>query len=130
MSQPLLSGVAQSASLIENYEGNFDWATPEWKEFCSPEENEYYEIEKLSVKINSATCEGEWVINDITVPVKIVFGDWFCSVEIFDISGEQEKQIFFGKGHMEDGVFVIDETVIDMFYENSVTEIKIVKTSE
>jgi len=31
---------------------------------------------------------------------------------------------------MEDGVFVIDETVSDMFYENSVTEIKIVKTSD
>ena len=116
--------------VIENYEGTFDWASPEWKEFCSPKQNEFYEIEKLFVKINSSTCEGEWITNDISVPVKIGFDDWFYSVVIYDISGEQEKQIFCGKGHIENGVFVVDEIVSsNMFYENSVTDIKITKTN-
>ena len=119
----------QNITVTENYEGNFDWATPEWKAFCSSKQNEYYEIEKLSVTINSVTREGEWVTNDITVPIKIVFDDWLCQAEIFDISDEDEKKIFFGKGHMEDGAFVIDEVVSTMFYENSVTDIKIKKIS-
>lgn len=114
----------------KNYEGNFDWATPEWKKFCSPKENEYYKIEKLSVKINSVTREGEWSTNEITVPVKIVFDEWFYSVEIFDISGEEDCLIFYGNGHIEDGALVIEKAWSRMFYENSVTDITITKVAD
>lgn len=116
--------------VAENYDGNFDWATPEWKEFRTPMENHFYEIEKLSVKFDSVTREGEWFTNDIIIPVKLVFDDWFCSVEIYDISVEQHKRIFSGNGHIEDGILIIDEaTRSDMFYGNSVTEIKLIKTT-
>lgn len=116
--------------VTEHNARNFDWATPEWKEFCAPEENAYYEIEKLSVKINSATREGEWITNDITVPVKIVFHDWFCTVEIFDLSDQQEKRIFHGNGHMENGALVMDEIESDMFYGNSVTALTVTKSTD
>lgn len=116
--------------VTENYEGNFDWATPEWKEFCSPRENEFYEIEKLSVKIDSVTRQGEWRTNGSIIPVKMVFDEWFCWAEIYDISGEQDKKVFLGKGHIENGVLIIDEMTSVMFYENSVTDIKITKTAD
>lgn len=114
--------------ITENYEGDFDWATPEWKEFCAPAENTSYEIEQLSLRCDSATKAGEWITNGVSVPVKIVFDEWVCSVEIFDVSSGEEKRIFFGNGHMEDGVLVIDTCTSDMFYANTVTDLKITKT--
>lgn len=113
--------------VTENYEGDFDWATPEWKAFCVAEENEVFEMEKLSLWCDGATKTGEWITNGVAVPVRIAFDKWLPAVEVFDISGEEEKRIFLGNGHLEDGVLVIDDYVGNMVYGNTVTDLTLTK---
>ena len=52
-------------------------------------------------------------------------------LRIYDISGGQEKQILSTRGELIDGnTFVSQELSGTMFYEGTVAEIKIVKTSK
>lgn len=114
---------------IENYEGFFDWVTPEWEAFCASSEDAYYEIKELSLQFSSVTGQGEWITNGVAVPVRIEFDSLACNVRVFDISGEKEARILFGNGYMEEGDFVVDDFTSSMVYGDTVTELHITKKS-
>ena len=115
--------------VTENYEGTFDWADPEWKEFCTPSDDTFYEIEELSLRFDAATRMGEWVTNGITVPVRLEFDPWLHHAMIYDVSGETENLIFYGTGYLEDGVLKIVYIRTNMIYGDTITEVSLFKRS-
>lgn len=117
----------QSITVTENYEGSFDWAPPDWKEFCTANEGERFVIREADLECDAATLTGTWKTGGVDVPVRIQFDEWYCKVHVFDVSGDEDREIFFGSGYLEDGVFVIDSFGGDMIYTGAFTEVRMLK---
>ena len=81
----------------------------------------------------SEAKKGEWAAKDLTIPIRMQF--WGISpsdvkLRIYDISGEQEKEILCARGNLTDqNTYVAKEVSGSMFYEGTVSEITIVKTA-
>lgn len=92
-----------------------------------------YEEKTLHFWYDFEAKKGEWAAKDLTIPIRMQF--WGISpsdvkLRIYDISGEQEKEILCARGKLTDqNTYVAKEVSGSMFYEGTVSEITIVKTA-
>lgn len=94
----------------------------------------YYEMENIPLRVSADTMRGTWETNGAKIPVRMELDEKVCHLRIYDTSGETEKCIFAGNGHMAvdditgqrlDDVLVIDDFCDSMFYEGTVTEVTV-----
>lgn len=78
--------------------------------------------------------KGEWASNGTVIPIKMGLAGVTpigITLRIYDISGEHEKEILLAHGELtNENTFISQDLSGTMFYEGTVTEIKIVKTSK
>ena len=96
--------------------------------------NNIYKEETQNFWYDFELQKGEWISNGTVIPIKMGLAGVTpigITLRIYDISGEHEKEILFARGELIDAnTFVSQELSGTMFYEGTVTEIKIVKTSK
>ena len=97
-------------------------------------DNTIYKEESQNFWYDFALQQGEWTVNGTAIPIKMEFTGVTptdVTMRIYDISGEQKKEILLARGELTDkNTFFSQDLSGTMFYEGTVTEIKIVKTSK
>lgn len=111
----------------------FSWVSQTYIDFFNTN-NKICKEESQDFWYDFEAQKGEWVANGTVVPIKMEFigvTPIDVTLRIYDISGEQEKEILLAQGELiDENTFVSQELSGTMFYEGTVTEIKIVKTSK
>ena len=111
----------------------FSWVSQTYIDFFNTNNNIYKE-ETQNFWYDFELQKGEWVSNGTVIPIKMEFAGVTpigITLRIYDISREHEKEILFARGELIDAnTFVSQELSGTMFYEGTVAEIKIVKTSK
>lgn len=120
-------------SIDKNLDFYFSWVSQIYIDFFNTNNNIYKE-ETQNFWYDFELQKGEWVSNGTVIPIKMEFTGVTpvdIMLRIYDISGEHEKEILFARGELIDAnTFVSQELSGTMFYEGTVTEIKIVKTNK
>ena len=120
-------------SIDKNLDFYFSWVSQTYIDFFNTNNNIYKE-ETQNFWYDFELQKGEWVSNGTVIPIKMEFAGVTpigIMLRIYDISGEHEKEILFARGELIDSnTFVSQELSGTMFYEGTVTEIKIVKTNK
>lgn len=120
-------------SIDKNVDFYFSWVSQIYIDFFNTN-NIIYKEETQNFWYDFELQKGEWVSNGTVIPIKMEFTGVTpvdIMLRIYDISGGQEKQILSTRGELIDGnTFVSQELSGTMFYEGTVDEIKIVKTSK
>ena len=120
-------------SIDKNLDFYFSWVSQTYIDFFNTNNNIYKE-ETQNFWYDFELQKGEWVSNGTVIPIKMEFTGVTpidITLRIYDISGEQEKEILFARGELIDAnTFVSQELSETMFYEGTVAEIKIEKTSK
>lgn len=109
----------------------FSWVSQTWIDFITPNGGIYKE-ETQNFWYDFQTQKGEWMINGRTVPIRMdfVITPKEITLHIYDISKETESHILAVNGKLiDENTFIGTEISGTMFYEGTVTEIKIVKTN-
>lgn len=111
----------------------FSWVSQTYIDFFNTNNNIYKE-ETQNFWYDFELQKGEWISNGTVIPIKMEFAGVTpigITLRIYDISVEQEKEILFARGELiDENTFVSQELSGTMFYEGTVTEIKIVKTNK
>ena len=119
-------------SLDENVDFYFSWVSQTYIEFFNMN-NKVYKEESQNFWYDFEAQKGEWMVNGTVIPIKMEFTAITpidVTLRIYDASEEQEKEILFARGELiDENTFISQELSGTMFYENTVTEIKIVKTN-
>ena len=120
-------------SMDKNLDFYFSWVSQTYIDFFNTD-NHIYKEESQNFWYDFALQQGEWAVNGTVIPVRMEFTGVTPSnvtLRVFDISGKQEKEILFARGELADeNTFVSQNLSGTMFYEGTVTEIKIVKTGK
>lgn len=119
-------------SIDKDLDFYFSWVSQTYIDFFNMN-NKIYKEESQNFWYDFETKKGEWSTNGATVPIRMEFSGVTpinVMLRIYDISGEHEKEILFARGELTDeNTFVSQELSGTMFYEETVTEITIVKTN-
>ena len=117
-------------STDKNLDFYFSWVSQTYIDFFNTN-NPIYKEETQSFWYNFALQHGEWTVNGTAIPIRMEFTGVTpanVTLRVYDISGEQEKEILLARGELADeSTFVSQDLSGTMFYEGTVTEIKIVK---
>lgn len=120
-------------SIDKNLDFYFSWVSQTYIDFFNTN-NTIYKEEAQSFWYDFALQQGEWTVNGTAVPIRMEFTGVTpanVTLRVFDISGKQEKEILFARGELTDeNTFVSQDLSGTMFYEGTVTEITIIKTSK
>ena len=120
-------------SIDKDLDFYFSWVSQTYIDFFNMNDKIYKE-DSQSFWYDVEAQKGEWVSNGTVIPIKMEFTGVTpigITLRIYDASGEQEKEILFARGELIDAnTFVSQELSGTMFYEGTVAEIKIVKTSK
>lgn len=110
----------------------FSWVSQTYIDFFSTNNNIYKE-ETLNFWYDFETQKGEWMVNGSAISIKMEFAGITpidVTIRIYDISGEQEKEILFARGELiDENTFVSKDLSGTMFYEGTVTKIQVIKTN-
>ena len=110
----------------------FSWVSQTYIDFFNMNDKIYKE-DSQSFWYDFEAQKGEWMVNGTVIPIKMEFTAITpidVTLRIYDASEEQEKEILFARGELiDENTFISQELSGTMFYENTVTEIKIVKTN-
>ena len=119
-------------SVDKNVDFYFSWVSQTYIDFFDTNHRVYKE-EAQGFWYDFELQQGEWVVNDTVIPIKMEFAGTTpidITLNVYDISDGQEKRILFARGELTDeNTFVARELSGTMFYEGTVSEIKIVKTN-
>ncbi len=119
-------------SIDKDLDFYFSWVSQPYIDFFNTN-NKIYKEQSQNFWYDFEAQNGEWVSNDTVIPIKMEFTGVTpidITLRIYDISGEQEKEILFVRGELiDENTFISQELSGTMFYEGTVTEIKIVKTN-
>ena len=120
-------------SIDKDLDFYFSWVSQTYIDFFNTNNNIYKE-ETQNFWYDFELQKGEWISNGTVIPIKMGLAGVTpigITLRIYDISGEHEKEILFARGELIDAnTFVSQELSGTMFYEGTVAEIKIVKTSK
>jgi len=120
-------------SIDKDLDFYFSWVSQTYIDFFNTN-NSIYKEETQNFWYDFELQKGEWVSNGTVIPIKMEFTGVTpvdIMLRIYDISGGLEKQILSTRGELIDAnTFVSQELSGTMFYEGTVTEIKIVKTNK
>ena len=119
-------------SLDKNLDFYFSWVSQTYIDFFNTNNNIYKE-ETQKFWYDFELQKGEWITNGKTIPIRMEFigiTPQEITLHIYDTSKETESHILTASGQITDeNTFISTEMSGTMFYEGTVTEIKIVKTS-
>ena len=117
-------------SMDKNLDFYFSWVSQIYIHFFNTD-NTIYKEETQNFWYDFALQQGEWTVNGTAIPIRMEFTGVTptnVTLRVYDISGEQEKEILLAYGALADeNTFVSQDLSGTMFYEGTVTEIKIVK---
>ena len=120
-------------SMDKNLDFYFSWVSQIYIHFFNTD-NTIYKEETQNFWYDFALQQGEWTVNGTAIPIRMEFTGVTptnVTLRVFDISGEQEKEILLAHGALaNDSTFVSRDLSGTMFYEGTVTEIKIVKQAK
>ena len=120
-------------SMDKNLDFYFSWVSQIYIDFFNAN-NKIYKEESQNFWYDVDAQKGEWTVNGTAIPIKMEFTGVTptdVTMRIYDISGEQKKEILLARGELTDeNTFFSQDLSGTMFYEGTVTEIKIVKTSK
>ena len=119
-------------SIDKNLDFYFSWVSQTYIDFFNTN-NKIYKEESQNFWYDFEEQKGEWVVNGKTIPIRMEFigiTPQEITLHIYDTSKETESHILTASGQITDeNTFISTEMSGTMFYEGTVTEIKIVKTS-
>ena len=119
-------------SIDKNLDFYFSWVPQTYIDFFNTNDMIYKE-ESQNFWYDFEAQKGEWLINDTVVPIRMEFYGVTpidVTLSIYDVSGEQKRRILYSQGELIDGnTFIAQELSGTMFYEGTVTEIRIIKTN-
>ena len=120
-------------SIDKNLDFYFSWVSQTYIDFFNAN-NKIYKEESQNFWYDFEAQKGEWVSNGKTIPVRMEFigiTPQKITLHIYDTSKETESHILAASGEITDeNTFISTEMNGTMFYEGTVAEIKIVKTSK
>ena len=110
----------------------FSWVSQTYIDFFNTNNNIYKE-ETQKFWYDFELQKGEWITNGKTIPIRmelIGITPQEITLHIYDTSKETESHILTASGQITDeNTFISTEMSGTMFYEGTVTEIKIVRTN-
>lgn len=110
----------------------FSWVSQTYIDFFNTNNNIYKE-ETQNFWYDFELQKGEWITNGKTIPIRMEFigiTPQEITLRIYDTSKETESHILTASGEITDeNTFISTEMSGTMFYERTVTEIKIVRTN-
>ena len=119
-------------SIDKNLDFYFSWVSQTYIDFFNTNNNIYKE-ETQKFWYDFELQKGEWITNGKTIPIRMEFigiTPQEITLHIYDISKETESHILAVNGKLiDENTFIGTEISGTMFYEGTVTEIKIVKTN-
>ena len=119
-------------SIDKNLDFYFSWVSQTYIDFFNTNNNIYKE-ETQKFWYDFELQKGEWITNGKTIPIRMEFigiTPQEITLHVYDTSKETESHILTASGQITDeNTFISTEMSGTMFYEGTVTEIKIVKTS-
>ena len=120
-------------SIDKDLDFYFSWVSQTYIDFFNTN-NIIYKEETQNFWYDFELQKGEWVSNGTVIPIKMEFAGVTpigITLRIYDVSGEHEKEILLAHGELtNENTFISQDLSGTMFYEGTVTEIKIVKTSK
>ena len=120
-------------SMDKNLDFYFSWVSQIYIHFFNTD-NTIYKEEAQNFWYDFALQQGEWTVNGTAIPIRMEFAGVTptnVTLRVFDISGGQEKEILLAYGALaNDSTFVSQDLSGTMFYEGTVTGIKIVKQTK
>lgn len=120
-------------SIDKDLDFYFSWVSQTYIDFFNTNNNIYKE-ETQNFWYDFELQKGEWVANGKTIPIRMELNGITpqeITLHIYDTSKETESLILASSGEITDeNTFIGTEMSGTMFYEGTVTEIKIVKTSK
>lgn len=119
-------------SIDKNLDFYFSWVSQTYIDFFNTNNNIYKE-ETQKFWYDFELQKGEWITNGKTIPIRMEFigiTPQEITLYIYDTSKETESHILTASGQITDeNTFISTEMSGTMFYEGTVTEIKIVRTN-
>ena len=120
-------------SIDKDLDFYFSWVSQTYIDFFDTNNSIYKEVSQ-NFWYDFEAQKGEWVANGTVIPIKMEFTGVTpvdIMLRIYDISGEHEKEILLAHGELtNENTFISQDLSGTMFYEGTVAEIKIVKTSK
>lgn len=119
-------------SIDKNLDFYFSWVSQTYINFFNTN-NKIYKEESQNFWYDFEAQKGEWTTNGLIIPIRMEFNGITpreITLHIYDTSKETESHILAVTGKITDeNTFIGTEMNGTMFYEGTVTEIKIVKTN-
>ncbi len=119
-------------SIDKNLDFYFSWVSQTYIDFFNTN-NKIYKEESQNFWYDFEAQKGEWIINGKTIPIRMEFNGikpQEITLHIYDTSKETDSRILTASGEITDeNTFISTEMSGTMFYEGTITEIKIVKTN-
>lgn len=104
----------------------FDWAPEEWRQFVQNAKDGFLKLDEADLWYSYAEGRGEWITSGVAIPIRIELIEYAPAMIIYDISGEEEKIILFGRGTTEDEfTLILDEMNTSMFYGDTVSSVTV-----
>ncbi len=129
-----LTGNVICAQKIEtSYRDNiaFSITSPKWNDFLNHGDATVYQSSDLSFWYSPNLGLGEWNVNGTTIPIRIELLPYGPAIKIYDISNGEDKIILFASGTLSDNnTLILDYMSEDMFYNNSVKSLTLIKTTK
>lgn len=120
-------------SIDKDLDFYFSWVSQTYIDFFNTNNNIYKE-ETQNFWYDFEAQKGEWTANGTAMPIRMEITGVMpvnVTLRVYDVSGEQEKEILLARGELtNENTFVSQDLSGTMFYEGTVAEIKIVKTSK
>ena len=120
-------------SIDKDLDFYFSWVAQTYIDFFNTNNNIYKE-ETQNFWYDFELQKGEWISNGTVISIKMEFAGVTpigIILRVYDISGEHAKEILLAHGELtNENTFISQDLSGTMFYEGTVTEIKIVKTSK
>ena len=125
--------ISITLSMDKNLDFYFSWVSQIYIDFFNTNNNIYKE-ETQNFWYDFELQKGEWTVNGTAIPIRMEFTGVTpanVTLRVYDVSGEQEKDILLAYGALaNESTFVSQDLSGTMFYEGTVTEIKIVKQAK
>jgi len=119
-------------SIDKNVDFYFSWVSQTYINFFNTN-NKIYKEESQNFWYDFEAQKGEWITSGKTIPIRMEFNGITpqeITLHIYDTSKEAGSHILAASGEITDeNIFIGTEISGTMFYEGTITEIKIVKTN-
>lgn len=123
-----------SKSKIEMlYKENIEFfsTSRQWKEFFDFDDSTIYRSLDFPFWYSPNTNEGEWIINDLAIPIEIEFYPYGPGIKLYDMSDNKKTIILYGSGALsDDNTLILDNMWSDVFYKNSIHALTLIKTTK